>query len=76
MIAGSTVLGHTVIKTQISQDLLTLIESYHLSATGFVIAMMALLLVLGCILEVISIIYIVLPLLMLTSVILHQLPAS
>jgi C4-dicarboxylate transporter DctM subunit len=64
LVAGSTVLGHTVIKTQISQDLLTLIESYHLSATGFVIAMMALLLVLGCILEVISIIYIVLPIIM------------
>ena len=64
LVAGSTVLGHTVIKTQISQDLLHLIESYQLPAWGFVVAVMILLLVLGCILEVISIIYIVLPIIL------------
>jgi C4-dicarboxylate transporter DctM subunit len=64
LVAGSTVLGHTVIKTQISQDLLNLIQGYQLSASSFVVAMMVVLLVLGCILEVISIIYIVLPIIL------------
>jgi C4-dicarboxylate transporter DctM subunit len=64
LVAGSTVLGHSVIKTQISQDLLGLIQDYHLSASSFLVAIMVLLLVLGCILEVISIIYIVLPIIL------------
>ena len=63
IIAGSNVLGSVVTKLQISQDLLIYVRDLHLPPWGFVVATMVLLFLLGMILEVISIIYIVLPLL-------------
>ena len=63
IIAGSNVLGTVVTKLQISQDLLIYVRDLHLPPWGFVVATMVLLFLLGMILEVISIIYIVLPLL-------------
>lgn len=63
IIAGSHILGTVVTKLQISQDLLTFVEDMQLPSWGFVLATMVLLFALGMILEVISIIFIVLPLL-------------
>jgi len=63
IIAGSNVLGTVVTKLQISQDLLTLVQEMNFPPWGFVAATMVLLFLLGMILEVISIIFIVLPLL-------------
>ena len=63
IIAGSNVLGTVVTKLQISQDLLIYVRELNLPPWGFVAATMVLLFLLGMILEVISIIYIVLPLL-------------
>lgn len=63
IIAGSQVLGTVVTKLQISQDLLEYVQEMELPAWGFVVATMVLLFALGMILEVISIIFIVLPLL-------------
>ncbi len=62
IISGSHVLGTVVTKLQISQDLLLLIQDLQLPPWGFVLATMVLLFLLGMILEVISIIFIVLPL--------------
>jgi C4-dicarboxylate transporter DctM subunit len=63
IIAGSNVLGSVVTKLQLSQELLLYVQHLGLPSYGFVIATMLLLFVLGMILEVISIIFIVLPLL-------------
>jgi C4-dicarboxylate transporter, DctM subunit len=63
IIAGSNVLGAAVTRLQISQDMLALVQSLELPVWAFVAATMVLLFVLGMILEVISIIYIVLPVL-------------
>lgn len=63
IIAGSNVLGTVVTKLQVSQDLLQLVQDLQLPPWGFVAATMVLLFLLGMILEVISIIFIVLPLL-------------
>lgn len=61
IIAGSNVLGAAVTRLQISQDMLRLVQSLELPVWGFVTATMLLLFVLGMILEVISIIFIILP---------------
>lgn len=63
IVAGATVLGHSVTTMQVSQEMLRLIEAFNLPAWGFVLSVMILLLILGCILEVISIIYILVPVL-------------
>lgn len=63
IIAGSNVLGSVVTKLQLSQELLMYVQDLGLPSYGFVIATMLLLFLLGMILEVISIIFIVLPLL-------------
>jgi C4-dicarboxylate transporter DctM subunit len=63
LIAGSMILGHVITTLQVSQDLMALIESYDLPPWAFILAVMAMLFVLGCILEVISVIYIVVPIL-------------
>ncbi|MBL61362.1 MAG: C4-dicarboxylate ABC transporter permease [Candidatus Pelagibacter sp.] len=63
LIAGSMVLGHAITTLQISDQLVGLISSYNVSQFTFVVMIMLLLFVLGCILEVISVIYIVLPVL-------------
>lgn len=63
LIACSHVLGTVVTKLQISQDLLSFVQSMELPPWGFVAATMVLLFFLGTILEVISIIFIILPLL-------------
>lgn len=63
LIAGSMVLGHVVTTLQVSQDIMALIQGYDLPAWAFILAIMAMLFVLGCILEVISVIYIVVPIL-------------
>jgi C4-dicarboxylate transporter, DctM subunit len=63
LIAGSMVLGHVVTTLQVSQDLMALIQGYDLPAWAFILAVMVMLFVLGCILEVISVIYIVVPIL-------------
>ncbi len=63
IIAGSNVLGSVMTKMQLSQDLLRLVTDMQLTPWVFVAATMVLLFFLGMILEVISIIYIVLPLL-------------
>ncbi|WP_108661015.1 TRAP transporter large permease [Acuticoccus kandeliae] len=63
IISGSHVLGTVVTKLQISQDLLEMVQAMNLAPWAFVVATMVLLFALGMILEVISIIFIVLPLL-------------
>lgn len=63
IISGSHVLGTVVTKLQISQDLLNFVQSLDLSPLVFVLATMVLLFALGMILEVISIIFIIVPLL-------------
>ncbi|WP_372617199.1 TRAP transporter large permease [Falsiroseomonas sp.] len=63
IIAGSNVLGAAVTRLQISQDMLALVQSLDLPAWAFVAVTMVLLFILGMILEVISIIFIVLPVL-------------
>ena len=63
IIAGSNVLGSVMTKMQLSQDLLKFVAEMDLGPWLFVGATMVLLFFLGMILEVISIIYIVLPLL-------------
>ncbi len=63
IISGSHVLGTVVTKLQISQDLLDAVQAMDLAPWAFVLATMVLLFALGMILEVISIIFIVLPLL-------------
>jgi C4-dicarboxylate transporter, DctM subunit len=63
LIAGSMVLGHVVTTLQVSQDLMALIQGYDLPAWAFILAVMVMLFILGCILEVISVIYIVVPIL-------------
>lgn len=62
IISGSHVLGTVVTKLQISQDLLTYVQGLDLSPTVFVLATMVILFALGMILEVISIIFIIVPL--------------
>lgn len=63
LIAGSMVLGHAITTLQISDQLVKMISSYDVSQFTFIIMIMFLLFILGCILEVISVIYIVLPVL-------------
>ncbi|MBB6309799.1 TRAP transporter large permease [Xanthobacter tagetidis] len=63
LVSCSVILGHAVTTLQISQSLMSIIESFDLSATMFVLAVMVMLVILGCILEVISVIYIVVPIL-------------
>lgn len=63
IIAGSHVLGSVMTKMQLSQDLLRFVADLDLSPWVFIVATMVLLFFLGMILEVISIIFIVLPLL-------------
>ena len=63
LIAGSMVLGHAITTLQISDQLVNMISNYDVSKITFIFLIMILLFVLGCILEVISVIYIVLPVL-------------
>lgn len=63
LIAGSMVLGHAITTIQISDQLVKMISNYDVSQFVFITLIMMLLFVLGCILEVISVIYIVLPVL-------------
>lgn len=63
LIAGSMVLGHAITTMQISDQLVKMISNYNVGQFTFIILIMILLFVLGCILEVISVIYIVLPVL-------------
>ncbi len=63
LMGGATVLGHAVTTLQISQEMLALIQEFELSPWMFVLAVMILLFFLGMILEVVSIIFILLPVL-------------
>lgn len=63
LIAGSMVLGHAITTMQISDQLVQMISNYDVNQFIFIILIMVLLFILGCILEVISVIYIVLPVL-------------
>lgn len=63
LIAGSMILGHAITTMQISDQLVKMISSYDVNQFFFIILIMILLFILGCILEVISVIYIVLPVL-------------
>ena len=63
LIAGSMVLGHAITTMQISDQLVKIISNYDVSQFVFIILIMLLLFILGCILEVVSVIYIVVPIL-------------
>ena len=63
LIAGSMVLGHAITTMQISDQLVKIISDYDVSLFVFIILIMLLLFILGCILEVVSVIYIVVPIL-------------
>ena len=63
LIAGSMVLGHAITTMQISDQLVKIISDYDVSQFIFIILIMILLFILGCILEVVSVIYIVVPIL-------------
>ncbi len=63
IIAGSNVLGAAVTRLQISQDMLATVQALELPSWAFIACTMVLLFVLGMILEVISIIFIILPIL-------------
>ena len=63
LIAGSMVLGHAITTMQISDQLVKIISDYDVSQFVFIILIMLLLFILGCILEVVSVIYIVVPIL-------------
>ena len=63
LVSCSVILGHAVTTLQVSQGLMDLINGFDLSATSFVLAVMVMLVILGCILEVISVIYIIVPIL-------------
>jgi C4-dicarboxylate transporter DctM subunit len=57
------VVGHVVTTLQVGQDLLKLIQSFDMPVWMFIVSVMAMLFILGCILEVISVIYIIVPIL-------------
>lgn len=63
IIAGSNVLGSVMTRLQVSQDMLDFVQRLGLPVWAFIAATMVILLLLGTILEVISIIFIVLPIL-------------
>ncbi|NKC34263.1 TRAP transporter large permease [Falsiroseomonas selenitidurans] len=63
IIAGSNVLGAAVTRLQISQDMLAMVQALDLPSWAFIACTMVLLFILGMILEVISIIFIILPIL-------------
>jgi len=63
LIAGSMVLGHAITTMQISDQLVKIISNYDVGQFLFIILIMLLLFILGCILEVVSVIYIVVPIL-------------
>jgi C4-dicarboxylate transporter, DctM subunit len=63
LIAGSMVLGHAITTMQISDQLVKIISNYDVNQFLFIILIMLLLFILGCILEVVSVIYIVVPIL-------------
>jgi C4-dicarboxylate transporter DctM subunit len=63
IIAGSNVLGAAVTRLQISQDMLAVVQALELPSWAFIACTMVLLFILGMILEVISIIFIILPIL-------------
>lgn len=61
IIVGAGLFGHMLTKLQIPRDLVNLALSYQVSKTGFIIAMMVLIFILGLILESFSIILITTP---------------
>lgn len=61
ILAGAAVFGHVLTKMRIPQEIVELVVSFDLGVTGFLVAMMALIFVLGMFLESISIILITSP---------------
>ena len=61
IIAGAAIYGYMLTKLQIPQELTRLVAEYQLGRTGFLIAMMVLLFVLGLVLESFSIILLTMP---------------
>jgi len=61
ILAGAAVFGHVLTKMRIPQEIVELVVSFDLGVTGFLIAMMALIFVLGMFLESIAIILITSP---------------
>jgi C4-dicarboxylate transporter, DctM subunit len=64
ILVGAALLGHVLTKLRIPQDIVALVASYGLSQTAFLLAVMALVLLLGMFLETISIILITTPIVM------------
>jgi C4-dicarboxylate transporter DctM subunit len=61
IIAGAAIYGYMLTKLQVPQELTRLVADLGLSRTGFLIAMMVLLFVLGLVLESFSIILLTMP---------------
>jgi C4-dicarboxylate transporter DctM subunit len=61
IIAGAAIYGYMLTKLQVPQELTKLVADYGLSRTGFLIAMMVLLFLLGLVLESFSIILLTMP---------------
>jgi C4-dicarboxylate transporter DctM subunit len=61
IIAGAAIYGYMLTKLQVPQELTQLVADFGLSRTGFLIAMMVLLFVLGLVLESFSIILLTMP---------------
>jgi C4-dicarboxylate transporter DctM subunit len=70
ILAGAAVLGHVLTKMRIPQEVVAIVVGADIGVTGFLIAMMALIFVLGMFLETISIILITTPVIL---PVLHQL---
>ncbi len=61
IIAGAAIYGYMLTKLQVPQELVTLVTEWGLTQTQFIVAMMALLFVLGLVLESFSIILLTMP---------------
>jgi C4-dicarboxylate transporter DctM subunit len=61
IIAGAAIYGYMLTKLLVPQELVALVAEWELSRTGFLVAMMALLFVLGLVLESFSIILLTMP---------------
>jgi len=61
ILAGASVFGHVLTKLRIPQEIVEIVVGAHIGVTGFLIAMMALIFILGMFLESIAIILITTP---------------
>ncbi len=61
IIAGAAIYGYMLTKLRVPQELVALVTQYGLSRTGFLVAMMVLLFLLGLVLESFSIILLTMP---------------